>query len=247
MRSLRNLFLVQMDKEDQFEAFTFSLSSSAAKSLAISALSSKFSMSMSSSAMLFVPLFPRMGAGASFFPELPHLSQTYFCCHLLGMQTFEFLAVLFFTPICILELFFCSLTKSFLPHAKDCVTCKLNQNTCFCCMKNILLLAPVCLRRQWKSAVGGQPVVALQCSLCLQRPNLGRCFLLQLAQMKASRTSESADSARSRLLYLFAHCISICCSPASMTALYVPSAAAASSKAWLMLPDLRSLRFADVL
>ena len=81
MRSLRNLFLVQMDKEDKFQAFTFSLSSSAAKSLAISALSSKFSMSMSSSAMLFVPLFPRMGAGASFFPELPHLSQTYFCCH----------------------------------------------------------------------------------------------------------------------------------------------------------------------
>lgn len=169
------------------------------------------------------------------------------CSEFKEMQTFEFLAVLFFTTICILELFFCSLTKSFLPHAKDCVTCKLSQNTCFCCMKNILLLAPVCLRRQWKSAVGGQSVVALQCSLCLQRPNLGRCFLLQLAQMKASRTSESADSARSRVLYLFAHCISICCSPASMTALYVPSATAASSKAWLMLPDLRSLRFADVL
>ena len=118
MKPLRNLFLVQMNKEDKFQAFTLSLSSSAAKSLAVSALSSKFSMSMSSSAMLFVPLFPRIGTGASFFPELPHLSQTSFFLLLVENRNASIwisCSPFFHPDLYSPELFF-SLTKSFLSH-----------------------------------------------------------------------------------------------------------------------------------
>lgn len=157
-----------MDRGDKCKAFTFSQSSSAAKSLAVSALSSKFSMSMSSSAMLFVPLFLRMGAGASSFPDLPHLSH-YFCCRLLRIERNANIWISlshFFSPRSeVSSSLFLSHKIFFTPQ--DCATCKLSQSTCFCCMNRILFVASVRLRRQWKCAVGGQSVVGLQCLLWL--------------------------------------------------------------------------------